>query len=67
MDRASHQMGAGVSLQVKAPIGERVEQARRQDFPASNNEIDYETILAGIDLTSQYNQRNSSYAVTLNW
>ena len=50
VDKASRQMGAGVGLQLKAPTGERVEQSIRLDFPASNNETRYETILAGIDL-----------------
>ena len=43
-------MGAGVGLQLKAPIGERIEYAIWLDFPASNNETEYEAILAGIDL-----------------
>ena len=50
MDGASHQMGVGVGLQLKAPIGERVEQVIRLDFPASNNETEFEAILVGIDL-----------------
>ena len=50
MDEAFHQTGAGVSLRLKARIGERVEQAIRLDFLASNNETEYEAILAGIDL-----------------
>ena len=43
-------MGAGVSLQLKAPTGERVEHAIRLNFSASNVEAEYEAILAGIDL-----------------
>ena len=38
-------------MQLKAPTGEIIEQAIRLDFPASNNEIEYEAILAEIDLT----------------
>ena len=48
MDGASRQMGARVDLQLKALIGERVEQAIRVDFPTSNNETEYEAILTGI-------------------
>ena len=44
-------MGAGVSLQLKAPTGERIEQAIQLDFPASNNEVEYNAILVGIDHT----------------
>ena len=50
MDGASRQTRAKVGLQLKAPTGERVEQAIRLDFPTSNNEIEYESILVEIDL-----------------
>ena len=50
MDGTSSQTGARVGLQLKVPIRERVEQAIRLDFPASNNETEYEVILVGIDL-----------------
>ena len=51
VDGASRQIGASFGLQLKAPTGERIEQAIRLDFPASNNEAEYEAILAGVDLT----------------
>ena len=51
VDGASLQIGARVGLQLKAPTGERVEHAIRLDFPVSNNEIEYETILAEINLS----------------
>ena len=51
MDGASRQTRAGVDLQLKAQTEERVEQAIQLDFPASNNETEYEAILAGINLT----------------
>ena len=50
MDDVSRQMRAGVGLQLKAPTGERIEQAIRLDFPTSNSEAEYEAILVGIDL-----------------
>ena len=50
-DGASRQTGARVNLQLKAPTGERVKQAIRLDFLASNNKTEYEAILARIDLT----------------
>ena len=50
MDGASRQTGAGVVLQLKALIGERMEQAIWLDFSTSNNEAEYEAILACIDL-----------------
>ena len=51
MDGAPRQTGAGVGLQLKALIGERIEQGIRLDFPPSNNEAEYEAIVAGIELT----------------
>ena len=50
MDSASRQTGVGVGLQLKAPTRERIKQAIRLDFLASNNEAEYKAILAGIDL-----------------
>ena len=40
MDGASRKMGASFGLQLKAPIGERIKQAIRLNFTASNNEVD---------------------------
>ena len=51
MDDASRQTGAGVSLQLKAPTGERIKQAIQLGFPASNNKTEYESILARFNLT----------------
>ena len=50
MDYTSRQTGARVGLQLRALTVERVEHAKWLDFPASNNEYEYEAILAGVDL-----------------
>ena len=50
MDGASHHTRAGVGLQLKAPIRERVEQVIRLNFPVCNNEIEYGAILVGVHL-----------------
>ena len=50
MDGASRQTGAGLGLQLEAPTEEIIEQAIRLDFSTSNNEVEYEAIIAGIDL-----------------
>ena len=50
MNGTSRQTGADVGLQLKAQTRERIEQAIWLDFPTSNNEVEYEAILAGIDL-----------------
>ena len=51
MDGASRQTGVGVGLQLRDVTGERIEQAIRLGFLASNNETKYEAILVGVDLT----------------
>ena len=50
MDGASQHTGAVLGLQLEAPTGEVIEHAIRLDFPASNNEVEYEAIIAGLDL-----------------
>ena len=50
VDGASRQTEAGIGLQLKSPTGERIEQAIRLGFSASNNESEYEALLAGIEL-----------------
>ena len=50
MDGASRQTGVGIGLQLKSPSGDKIEQAIRLGFGASNNESEYEAILAGLKL-----------------
>ena len=51
VDGASRQTGAGISLQLKSPIGEIIEQAIHLGFNASNKS-EYEAILVGIELAA---------------
>ena len=50
VDGASRQTGTGIGLQLKSQAGERIEQAIRLSFSASNNESEYKALLAGIEL-----------------
>ena len=52
VDRASRKTRAGISLQLKSLAGEKIEQAIRLGFSASNNESEYEAILVGIELAA---------------
>ena len=52
LDGASRQTGAGISLQLKTPTEERIIQAIRLGFNASNNESEYEALLSGIELVA---------------
>ena len=50
VEGASRQTGAGIGLQLKSPFGDKIEQAIRLGFSASNNESEYEAILTGLKL-----------------
>ena len=50
MDGASRQSGAGIGLQLTSPLGERIEQAVRLGFSATNNESEYEGKIARLEL-----------------
>ena len=52
VDGASRQTGAGIGLQLKSPSGDKIKQAIWLGFSASNNESEYEAILAGIELAA---------------
>ena len=52
VDGASQQIGAGIDLQRKSPVGEKIKQAIRLSLNASNNESEYEAILAGNELAA---------------
>ena len=66
MDDTSPQTGAGVRLQLRAPTRERIEHAIWLGFPTSNNETEYEAILAGVNLAKSSRNKNSSYTTTHN-
>ena len=50
VDGASRQSEAGIGLQLTSPTGERVEQAVRLSFSATNNESEYEATIVGLEL-----------------
>ena len=50
VDGASRQSGAGIGLQLTSPRGERIEQAVLLGFDASNNDSEYEALIAGVEL-----------------
>ena len=52
VDRASRQTGVSISLQLKSPTWEIIEQAICLGIGASNNESEYEAILVGIELAA---------------
>ncbi|KAI5327276.1 hypothetical protein L3X38_026672 [Prunus dulcis] len=48
VDKASNQKGAGAGVIIITPDGTLLEQAITLDFPASNNEAEYEALLVGL-------------------
>ena len=50
VDGASRKSGAGIGLQLTFPAGERIKQVARLGFDASNNESEYEALIAGVEL-----------------
>ena len=50
MDGASRQTGAGLGMQLKVPTGEVIEHAIHLNFFAFNNKVEYEAIIAELDL-----------------
>ena len=50
VDGASRQTGVSIGLQLTSPTGERIEQAMRLGFSATNNESEYEAMIAGLEL-----------------
>ena len=52
VDGASRQTRAGIGLQLKSSSGDKIEQAIQLCFSASNNESEYEAILAEIEPTA---------------
>ena len=52
IDKASKQSGADIGLQLRTSFGDKIEQAIRLGFSASNNESEYEAILVGLELAA---------------
>ena len=48
VDKASSALGVGAEIVIITPKGIRLEHSFRQKFKASNNEVEYETLLAGL-------------------
>ncbi|XP_024015916.1 uncharacterized protein LOC112089172 [Eutrema salsugineum] len=49
-DGSSSHKGSGVGIRLKSPEGEVFEQSFHLGFPASNNEAEYEALIAGLRL-----------------
>ncbi|KAF8109788.1 hypothetical protein N665_0091s0017 [Sinapis alba] len=50
VDGASSNKGSGIGVHLQSPTGELIEQSFRLEFAASNNEAEYEALIAGLHL-----------------
>ncbi|GFY80993.1 hypothetical protein Acr_01g0008020 [Actinidia rufa] len=53
VDGSSNQHGCGAGLVIRAPSGEQMEYAIRMGFKATNNEAEYEALLAGLRIATE--------------
>ncbi|GFS34966.1 hypothetical protein Acr_00g0037010 [Actinidia rufa] len=53
VDGSSNQHGCGAGLVLRAPSGEQMEYAIRMEFQATNNEAEYEALLAGLRVATE--------------
>ena len=53
MDGASNNTGPGVGMMLISPEGHKTHCALSFGFKASNNEIEYETLIAGLNLARE--------------
>ncbi|XP_056847410.1 uncharacterized protein LOC130498085 [Raphanus sativus] len=60
VDGASPKQGSGVRIQLESPTGEVIEQSFCLGFNASNNEADYESLIAGLRLVQSIGARKIS-------
>lgn len=51
VDNASNAKGAGVGIVIISPKGVKLEHSLMLGFRASNNEVEYEALLAGLRAT----------------
>ncbi|KAI5321259.1 hypothetical protein L3X38_030330 [Prunus dulcis] len=57
VDGSANQQGCGAGLVLTTPDGLKIEYALRFDFRTSNNEAEYETLLAGLRLAKSMNAK----------
>ena len=53
IDGFSNMNGSGTSVVLESPTGEKISYTLRLGFPASNNETEYEALLAGLRLPKE--------------
>ena len=57
-DGSSTQRSGGVGVVIQTPEGDKIECMIRLDFPTTNNEAEYEALVAGLDLARAAGAKN---------
>ncbi|XP_059635696.1 uncharacterized protein LOC132277870 [Cornus florida] len=58
VDGSSNQMGAGIGIKLQTPEGTTLSQVIRLEFNTTNNEAEYEALLAGLKLAKELKIKN---------
>jgi len=58
VDKSSNQQGSGAGVILEGPNGLPIEQALRFSFKASNNQAEYEALVAGMLLAKEMGARS---------
>ena len=57
-DGSSNQRVRGAGVVIQTPEGDKIECMIRLDFPTTNNEAEYEALVAGLDLAKAAGAEN---------
>ena len=57
-DGSSNQYAGGAGVVIQTPKGDKIECMIRLDFPTTNNEAEYEALVAGLDPTKAAGAKN---------
>ena len=57
-DRSSNRHAGGASVVIQTPKGDKIECMIRLDFPTTNNEAEYEALVARLDLAKAAGARS---------
>ena len=58
MDGSSNRQAEGAGVVIQTPKGDKIECMIRLDFPTTNNEAEYEALVAGLDLAKAASTEN---------
>ena len=58
MDGSSNQRSRGAGVVIQTPEGDKIECMIWLDFPTTNNEAEYEALVAGLDLAKATGAEN---------